>query len=188
MDKSFYTKVTGDTITAGRFTLATLRLTHRLGLRRLFSFVYRHFTEEGKRWKRMLALSAIAETAIMERVGSNDTLRRFDRKMEEHVEVAADRKTWWVLFEVFTDVEMTYMVQDFLSHNRREDFQTFGRTCTVIARQVLNVSVVSDSQGAVLREPEYIRAVAIQQLAACFASFPSLRRTEEQIRHHIRAY
>lgn len=188
MEKSFYTKVTGDTITAGRLTLATLSLTHRLGLRRLFSFVYRHFTEEGKRWKRMLALSAIAETAIMERIGSNDTLRRFERKMQEHVEVAADRKTWWVLFEVFQDVELTYMVQDFLSHNRMEDFQAFGRTCTAITRQVMNVSAVSESQGAVLREPEYIRAVAIQQLAACFASFPSLRRTEEQIRRRIKAY
>lgn len=188
MDKSFYTKVTGETITAGPITLATLRVTHRLRLRRLFSFVYRHFTKEGREWKKMQALSHEGTQAVLEMIEGNATLRNLESRMQEHVTAQVDRRTWWALFEIFEDRQVTFIVQDFLSHSRSEDLQAFGRTCTSLADQMLRVSNVHATHGAVVREPEYIRAVAIQQLAACFATFPQLRRTEDQIRHCLRTY
>jgi hypothetical protein len=188
MDKSFFTKVTGDTITAGRLTLATLRLTHRLGFRRIFSFVYRHFTKEGRNWKTMETLSHEGERVVLEMISDNPTLSWLERRMQTHVEVSVDRRTWWALLEIFEDHQVTYMVQDFLKHGRSEDLQAFGRTCTGLADQMLRVSSTHPTRGAVVTEPDYIRAVAIQQLAACFATFPLLCRTEDQIRHCLKAY
>lgn len=188
MDKSFYTKVTGGKITARRWTLMILRLSHNLGWTSVFMFFYTHFTVEGKRWKHMVHLSMQAERAIMALIDANVTLRRFERQMRESVSVTANRRTWWALFELFEDHQLECMVQDFLSNDRSEELEAFAKTCTRLVEQIQEVVAVTALEGAVLREPDYIRTIAIQQLAACFAGFKTTCRTEDQIKLQLKMY
>lgn len=188
MDNSFYKKVTGKQITGSRWVLFLLGMTIILNWTSGFKFVYSNFTEEGKRWKRMVKLSREAERVMAEIIGGNQTLSRFDRQMRAHVTNPEDLRTWWALFEIFEDRQVALMVQDFLSTNKATDLQAFGKTCTRLADQIQQVTGIDEVQGAVLKEKGYIRTIAIQQLAACFAEFTWPRRTEEQIKRQLRTY
>lgn len=188
MGKSFYTKVTGNEITGPRWVLVCLRVTQFVGWQAGSRFLYSHFTVEGKRWKQMVLLSQEAEQVIREIVQRNDTLRRLERQVHASVASPVDQRTWWALFEIFEEHQVANMVQDFLSQDNPRHLQSFAQTCTRLTDQIQQVSAVSETEGVVLKERAYIKTIAVQQLATCFAEFAQPGRTEEQIRRHIRTY
>jgi hypothetical protein len=136
----------------------------------------------------MVLLGREAKRVIQGIVQRNTTLRRLERQVHATVTSPVDRRTWWALFEIFEEYQVTNMVQDFLSQDDPRHLQAFAQTCTRLTDQIQQVSAVHETEGVVLKERAYIKTIAVQQLAACFAEFAQPSRTEEQIKHHIRAY